>query len=167
MNSVSAAVSDAVGKELGEQGPSCLRVKCVDVVRVQSDKAFHAPRLTHALQLPRCLNDAKRCKGVGDGPAAGRACRHVLAACGAKGASAACLRKCRNSPDVGGSEDALQDCTATCVYAACRRDEAVLACRHDAAVAAQTACALDKCRQDFAVCAAKRCGITAAHTTTA
>ena len=34
MNSVSAAVSDAVGRELaGEQGPPCLRVKCVDVVR--------------------------------------------------------------------------------------------------------------------------------------
>ena len=34
MNSVAAAVSDAVGRELaGEQGPACLRIKCVDVVR--------------------------------------------------------------------------------------------------------------------------------------
>ena len=34
MNAVAATVSDAVGRELaGEQGPPCLRVKCVDVVR--------------------------------------------------------------------------------------------------------------------------------------
>ena len=114
-------------------------------------------------QLPRCLRDPRRCEGVGDGPAAGRACRHELAACGSRGAAVACKTKCGRSTDVAKGDDfALQECVATCVYAACRRDEAVLACRHAAAVAAQTACALDRCRADFAACMTKRCGVVPA-----
>jgi hypothetical protein len=139
MNAVSAAASDAVGRELaGDAGAACLRVKCVDV-------------------LPKCLRSKDKCLGVGDGPAVSAACRNVFGAC-AQGVASACRAKCVRGADA----DAAEECLSACVFAACRRDEAVRACRAEAAVAQQTACALDRCRADFAACLAKRCSLPAA-----
>ncbi len=137
MNAVSAAASDAVGRELaGDAGAACLRSKCVDV-------------------LPKCLRSKDRCLGVGDGPAVGAACRSVYGAC-AQGVAPACRAKCARS---GADADAAEECLSSCVFAACRRDEAVRACRADAAVAQQTACALDRCRAEFTACLVKRCSL--------
>ncbi len=116
-------------------------------------------------QLPKCLRAKDKCLGVGDGPAAGRACRSVYGAC-ASAASVACAAKCGRGR-AGGDADAEAECLTACTFAACRRDDAVLACRAAAAVAQQSACALERCRADFALCLDKRCGLAAALAATA